>query len=937
MSFDVAQTSAMPAEVVGREEALTAIERFLRDARERCVALVVEGEPGIGKSVVWREAVHRGGERGFSIVSAQPTQAEAELGYAALTDLVGAVEDEVVSGLPAPQREALDAALLRRLPESGRIDPRAVAVALGTVLARMAEQSPIILALDDVQWLDRPSAAALSFALRRVAPSSPIGVLSAVRLDPAGAAAVLDLERSTAGRFERLRLGPLNLGSLYHVVRAELRTDFPRPVLKRIEQASGGNPLFAIEIGRVLAERGTPPVGEPLPVPANVETLLRRRVRRLPARTREVLLAAALLADPRLATIEAALGSPAETDLEPAERTAIARCREEIVVFAHPLYASAVVAAVTDGERRLMHNRLAAAASALEERARHLALGTADADETVAAVADAAAQEASQQGAPTVAAELVELALRVTPAGSSDKPARQFKLAEHLYAAGEPERARAALEALAAWDSLPLGLRQDVLELATVLCSYIQPPQEVVVFLEGLFGTPLPDEATAAAHLAFSYAEQQSDARKGLQHAETALALLDANEGAEHPALAGDALIVYARAQVVTGHGLESDLLRRAAELEPRLQPERARMQPLSVPLAFLFKWLDDIDTSRRLLSEQLARTAVTGYDMSRAIALMHLGETECLAGDLQRARECVLAAREIAEMLEAERLDALIALTLARVEAQAGDAEQVRRLSTTLGPLIHDAGGQIHLDGCLGLIELTARNDASAAAHLGKAVSRFEEAGFGEPGQFRIHADAAEAAVGAGEVERAEELAAFLERHGRASRRRWSLATAARTRALVAAARGQLDDALAATGEALHQLEGLPMAVELGRTILVQGVTQRRLRRRGRAKESFERALEIFEAAGAQGWAERARDELDRTGLRRGSGNALTASERRVAQLTAGGLTRRQVAATLFISPKTVDATLGRAYRKLGVRSRAELGARMAEPQASN
>src|SRR5919206_2904794 len=155
----MAQTSTMPAAIVGRQEALTAIERFLGEARERYVALVVEGEPGIGKTVLWREGVRRGGENGFRVVSAQPTQAEAKLGYAALADLVGSVEDEVLSRLPEPQSDALDAALLRRAPASGRIDPRAVAAALGTVLSRMAEQTPLILALDDVQWLDRPSAA----------------------------------------------------------------------------------------------------------------------------------------------------------------------------------------------------------------------------------------------------------------------------------------------------------------------------------------------------------------------------------------------------------------------------------------------------------------------------------------------------------------------------------------------------------------------------------------------------------------------------------------------------------------------------------------------------------------------------------------------------------------------------------------------------------
>jgi hypothetical protein len=254
--------------------------------------------------------VRRGEEAGFRILACRPAQAEAKLAFAALADLLGAVEEDILAELPKPQRNALDAALLRRRPETERIDPRAVATALASVLARLAETAPLLVAIDDVQWLDRPSAAALSFALRRLDASTCVAVLVAVRLESSQRPEVLGLDRLTDVRIERFRLGPLNLSALYHVIRSHLQTVFPRPTLQRIEQTSRGNPLFALEIARVLAERGVPPVGEPLPVPTDVESLLRRRVRKLPAATREVLLAAASLAEPRVETLRVALARP---------------------------------------------------------------------------------------------------------------------------------------------------------------------------------------------------------------------------------------------------------------------------------------------------------------------------------------------------------------------------------------------------------------------------------------------------------------------------------------------------------------------------------------------------------------------------------------------------------------------------------------------------
>jgi DNA-binding CsgD family transcriptional regulator len=239
---------------------------------------------------------------------------------------------------------------------------------------------------------------------------------------------------------------------------------------------------------------------------------------------------------------------------------------------------------------------------------------------------------------------------------------------------------------------------------------------------------------------------------------------------------------------------------------------------------------------------------------------------------------------------------------------------------------------GTVLFRAALGLVDLSLGNNEAADAHLRAGLNAAEQIACREPGMHRMHANAAEAAVALGDVERAEQIGNFLQEHGERTNHRWSLATGARVSALVAASRGDVERALAAAEQAMERHEQLPMPFERARTLLVKGVIERRARRRGQAKTSFEHARGTFEQIGARLWAERAGAELERVGLRRTSREELTEGERRVAELAAQGRTNREVAAALFMSPKTVEANLARAYRKLGISSRAELGAHIAE-----
>lgn len=918
------------ASVIGREQELSLAEDFLDSAGERSGVLVLEGEPGIGKTTVWREVVRLAEDRGFRVLSCRPAEAETKLAFSALADLLESVTDETLGRLPDTQRRGLEIAVLRADPGDRSVDRRTVAAALRSVLDMLAEQKPILLAIDDLQWLDAPSAGALEFALRRLA-AARVGFVATRRgADPAGMK--LD-DLVEPERLRRVTVGPVSLAGLHHMLKERLDETLPRSTLVRIHEASGGNPLFAVELGRALAEMGVPPAGEPLPAPRDVRELVRGRVTNLPRATRELLLASSALGDPREEVIAAALGRDIAEDLEPAERQQIAWFDGGAVVFTHPLFAGAIYASATGAERRDMHRRLADAVETAEASARHLALAVEGPDEIAARRVQAAAVATAARGAPGAAAELMELVLRLTEPGSPEEPERKLVAASYLHVTGETQRAMALLPNLDAIRDWPIPLQVRGATLRGELIDYTEGAAASVEFGESVLRGSSDTAMRAVGHLIVSYGLMQSDVRGALTHSERAIELFDELGNAADPSDLAGALTVRARAGLILGQGLDRRLLERTVALEAQLPPERS-LERSSPIFGVWFRWIDDIDTSREVLGALVRDAEPNGNQVGTAVGLLHLALTESLGGRLEIAREHGEAALLLAHELEMAGLVVRASHALAVVEAYLGNLEQAREL--LLDVLLSEPGSSdaftIDVEGVLGLVDLSCGELEGADEHLRTAVEVFDRVGFGEPGQFRVHADAGEAAVVVGDLERAEGIAEVLETHGLRTSHQWSLATGARVQALVAAARGDLDGALAACEGALEHHARLSMPIEQARTLLVRGMIERRARRRGRAKQSFEEAFEIFERAGARVWADRARAELDRIGLRRSSGDELTEGERRVAELAARGMTNREVAAALHLSPKTIDANLSRVYRKLGIRSRAELGARMSE-----
>ena len=360
-------------DIIGRAAEAEAIARFAEHLPNGPVGLLIEGEPGIGKTTVVLEAIRAAHERGYRVLHVRPAEAEVDLSFAALGDLVGGIFDEVSDALPPPQRQGLEVALLLREAEAAA-DPRTTASALLTVVTILSSADPLVIAIDDAQWVDQASRRALEFSIRRLPQRVGVVVASRVGESPARP---FDLERALApGRLEHLVLGPMSLAGLHHIIHSRLGLRLPRPVLVRVADASNGNPFYALEISSALARGPALPVlGDLLPVPSTLQNLLRDRVDRLSATARAVASAAAALSHPTAEILEAALGSDldVETALVEAEHAGVLVSDGDRLRFSHPLLASTIYGALTVPRRQALHRRLAAVVGDPEERARHLA------------------------------------------------------------------------------------------------------------------------------------------------------------------------------------------------------------------------------------------------------------------------------------------------------------------------------------------------------------------------------------------------------------------------------------------------------------------------------------------------------------------------------------------------------------------------------------
>jgi len=412
---------------------------------------VIEGEPGIGKSTLWLTVVAAARERGLLVVSSRPAEAERGLTHVGLGDLFEDALADVAPLLSTPRRRALEVALLREEAPDEPVDHRALGVAVRDVLHLLSEGKPMLVAVDDVQWLDPSSSSALAFALRRL-PASPVLVLLARRLVDGAERPGLE-QALAADRVRRLRVGPLSVGALHRLLDDRLGRPFARQTLLRIHERSGGNPFFALELARVLDEDIDPL--EPLPVPETLDELVRARLAGLPPATHDALALASALGSPSTSLLERA-GVAADA-LAPAAAAHVIERENGSIRFTHPLLSS-VLYGDLGARRRSVHRRIAAIVDDPIARARHLALSADTPDAEIAAVLDDAATLAVERGIPAVAAELAEQAVRLTPPEAHDqRRGRALAAARAHRAAGEWTRSSTILaDLLAEGDLGPL-------------------------------------------------------------------------------------------------------------------------------------------------------------------------------------------------------------------------------------------------------------------------------------------------------------------------------------------------------------------------------------------------------------------------------------------------------------------------------------------------
>ena len=919
--------------MVGREHELAAVERLLDCGLGQYSTLLLSGEAGIGKTTVWQEAIRLGEEAGFHVLRCRPGQAEAKLGFAALADLLSSVDENAFSALPEPQREALDAALLRAAPRAAGSASRAVAAGLLSVLREITQESPVLIAIDDVQWLDRPSESALTFALRRLDATASVALVMAQRIDAKAPTDPLGFADLRASQRDRLVLSPLSLSALYHVIHAKLGIVVPRPTLQRIAAVSGGNPLLAIELARALAETGARPgPGEPLPVPEETVDLLASRLEKLPEPSQDAMLASALLSEPTINLLEQALGPSASEDLGRAREADLLEIRRDRIRFAHPLIGAVLESSVLPAKLRAMHRRLAEIAPSPEERARHLALGSEGPDEAVAASLEEAAGLAERRGAPQDASELLELAWTLTPDDDTEASGRRrFELALALVLAGDHGEAIALLDGLLGVDTTG-PLRARALELRGRLHWETGIAQEGEACCEEALEHVGDDDALRARVLV-TLARLTRGAELLLHRSRAAVDFLESLDDPD-PGLLAEALVALAGSEYGLGNGIRPDIVERALELE-RISPTPIVADRMSAALGTWLKYDGNFEGARHWLEVTRQSALDEGDEGSLPYALSHLPQLDLWTGDWGQSEAHALEHLELAETTRqtGQRLTAVY--NLAFVYAHQGRVDEAReRVAQALVQAEQgDPWGVYQQLSVLGFLDLSVGSAAEAVQSLARSYEIYETSGHGDtPAVFENYA---EALVLVGDIDTAERVLEVYEGRARKAGKAITLAPALRCRALVLAAQGKLDESRASLEEALVQHERIDMPFSLARTRLVHGQVLRRLGERRAARDALEKAQATFEELGAPLWTDRAREELARIPIKRASGSALTPAESRVAELVVEGKTNHEVAQALFVSEKTVEANLTRIYRKLGVRSRSALAVRMREREA--
>ena len=932
--------TAHRAGIIGRGTELAAVVEFVRRAPGGGAGLLIEGEPGIGKTTLWREGVELAGGVPLRVLTCRPVEAESTFAFGGLIDLLGdAIDEPLLEELPEAQARALRIAFLRTDAGDAAVDPRLVGLAVLSALRLLSARESLLLAVDDLQWLEPSSARILAYVLHRL-NGARIAVLASLRLPLDEGRGLFGLERWMAEEVvQHLRLGPLSLGALHQLVRERLGLVLTRPMAARLTRASGGNPFYALEIARLLRQQAVDVTdsGMALSIPRDLRQMVAGRITGLPEQAREAVLAAFALTRPTEELVEADLrlaGLPGD-GIALAVRAQALELGGGRVELAHPLIGSAAYAELTRTQRRALHGRLAGLALDPEEQVRHLGLATAGPDAGVAAALDRAAERARARGAPEAAAELLELAVNLT--SDADAEARLGRLdgsAIAYHVAGDSRKAVAQWEEIAR--TAPPGARRAhamwrLAEYgsASVPGGFEAAPEQLLVAIE---------EAGADTRLLVDIEASLSEVliwgrgpRAAEPHARTAVVL--ARRIGDRPALA-HALVTQALAEFFLGSATASQRLEEAVEIEVQGLDLPAEIQPTAYR-AYLATWAGDrLPEAAAMLEEKVGEALREHDEASLPVLLWHRCEVAVASGDLDAAESYAAWCRDAVEDSGRMGRRGAALYCQALVEAHRGRHDDALRLAEHALE-IDEPRGVIYLiaqyKALLGFIELSAGRPQRALEWMEPLHQALLDAGYGDPSIFGYVPDMVEAMVSLGRMDDAAARLEAFDHTARALGRRSALAVAARSGGFMLAAAAQWEAALSELERAVRLEQELGRPFQQARALLTLGTVARRARLKAAADDALQRSAELFARLGAPGWEERARAERSRIGLRPPAPGGLTETERRIALLVAEGRSNPEIGHLLFMSRKTVEAHLTSLYRKLGIATRSELAA-MAE-----
>lgn len=909
---------------VARVTESRAIDNFLDATGVVPSGLVLEGEAGIGKTTLWLSAIDNARTRGFRVLPGRPGPAEMALTYSGLADLMTDVGPADWAGLPQVQLDALDR-VRANTALGAHADERLVGAALLSALEQLAQTEPVVVAIDDLQWLDTSSRTALAFAVRRL--KGRVGILATIRSDFGQADAASWVELMRPDTVQRLRVTPFSFGALHALITTRLGRALPRPAITRIHKVSNGNPFCALELARMIADDPGAVRGQ---LPATLAAVVSARIGEITPNLREILLAAASTAVPTVEILVRACGSDVAsvvTLLEEAETSGIVQFEGNKVTFTQPILSAGVYSATPPAQRRRIHRRLADIVEQPELKAMHLALSATSGDSAMLAAFDSAASTIRSKGAPAAAAELLDMAIRL----GGDTPLRRIQSADNHFRAGDALRARAVLEP--AIEALPpCVLRAMALNLLAGVCVYTEGFMEAAKYLE----RALPDAAAnpaLAVHtkLMLSFVQISAgefDASLGnVKQAALEVVRLDDS------ALISQVLSMWVMVNCICGHGIDEAGIQRSLELE---DPET------NAPIVFrasannaqLLAWRGRLGEARSQMLECRRRSEERGAEDELLFVAVQSVLIEIWSGNLGEATLLAGDAVQRAEQLGGDN-SVLMAMTVqtavASYTGREHDTREYGRQALAAGARCGSRRVAEWPAMMLGFLEVSLGRYSEALKILDPLVAGFPKTSEGtEIISATYIPDAVEAMVALGRVDDAEPMIAALELNGARLDRPWMLALGARCRAMAHAARGDIDAATSSAQDAIREHDRLPMPFERARTQLLLGQLLRRARHKEAAAASMDEAQRTFERLGTSLWTARASAERERTKVPWSRDLALTPSEQKVAELAAAGATNRDIAATLFISAKTVEANMTRIYRKLDIRSRAELGRRL-------